>query len=65
MKSERFVGACRRGYRSVFFWIFCHGKVYPGEGSWIDWKGVKKLFIDRLGGDGGVVQDANRRGLVV
>ena len=36
----------------------------PGVGELVGWKGVKKLFIDRLGGDGGVVVlDADRIGI--
>ena len=31
-KSERFMGACRRGYRSVFWDIFVKGKCTPGRG---------------------------------
>ena len=30
-KSERFMGACRRGYRSVFWDVFVRGKCTPGR----------------------------------
>lgn len=46
-KSERFVGACRRGYRGTFWHVFVRGKCTPGRGS----RSVKRLFIDRLGVD--------------
>jgi hypothetical protein len=32
----------------VYFGMFLSGESVPGEGR-IGWKGVKKLFIDRLG----------------
>lgn len=31
------------------------------RGEWVGWKGVKKLFIDRLKWKGAVVLDASRR----
>lgn len=56
------MGACRRGYSGVFWHVFVRGKCTPGRGS----RSVKKLFIDRLEWDGGVVVlDANRRGFVM
>lgn len=33
----------------VYFGIFLSGKVCPGVGELVGWKGVKKLFIDKLG----------------
>ena len=36
----------------VHFGMFLSGKSVPGVGELVGWKGVKKLFIDRLGGDG-------------
>ena len=36
------------GIGGVFWSVFVRGKCTPGWGR-IGWKGVKKLFIDRLG----------------
>ena len=47
-KSERFVGACKRGYSGTFWDIFVREKCTHGRGS----RSVKKLFMDRLGWDG-------------
>lgn len=33
----------------VFLGYFCQGKVYPEVVELVSWKGVKKLFIDKLG----------------
>lgn len=44
-KSERFRGVCRRGYRDIFWSVFVRGKYAQG---WECWRGVKKLFVDRL-----------------
>ena len=48
MEIDEFVGMCGRSYRGCILECFRQGKVYPGGGR-IGWKGVKKLFIDRLG----------------
>ena len=42
------MGVCKRGYRGVFWDIFIRESV-PGVGELVGWKGVKKLFIDKLG----------------
>ena len=36
----------------VCFGMFLSGESVPGVVEFVGWKGVKKLFIDRLGGDG-------------
>ena len=36
----------------VHFGMFLSGESVPGVVELVGWKGVKKLFIDRLGGDG-------------
>ena len=55
------MGVCWRGYRGIFWSVFIRGKYTPERMEWVGWRGVKKLFIDRLGREGVVVLAANRR----
>ena len=35
----------------MYLGMILSGESVPGVGELVGWKGVKKLFIDRLGGD--------------
>ena len=48
----------------MYFWIFLAGESVPGVVEFVGWKGVKKLFIDRLKEREVVVLDADSRGFV-